>query len=84
MSEFIDNSKYRQQKLKELIKQLHEGKSIDEVKEEFKKDFKDVSTSEISQIEQALVKEAYLLKKSKNYVMFMHQFSKLNIRYSRN
>lgn len=57
MSEFIDNSKYRQQKLKELIKQLHEGKSIDEVKEEFEKEFKDVSTSEISQIEQALVKE---------------------------
>lgn len=57
MSEFINNSEMRQQKLKELIKQLHEGKTVDEVKEEFQKHFGNVSTSEISQIEQALVKE---------------------------
>lgn len=57
MSEFINNSEFRQQKLKELIKQLHEGKTVDEVKEEFQKHFSDVSTTEISQIEQALVKE---------------------------
>src|SRR5690554_4826829 len=57
MSEFINNSEFRQKKLKELIKQLHEGKTADEVKEEFQKHFGDVSTTEISQIEQALVKE---------------------------
>lgn len=57
MSELINNSEFRKKKLQELIRSLHEGKSIDEVKDEFKKHFGDVSTTEISQIEQALVKE---------------------------
>ena len=57
MSELINNTKFRQEKLKELIKSLHEGKTVDEVKEEFQKHFGNVSTSEISQIEQELVKE---------------------------
>jgi DUF438 domain-containing protein len=57
MSELINNSGFRQKKLKELIKSLHEGKTVDEVKAEFQKHFADVSTSEISEIEQALIKE---------------------------
>lgn len=57
MSELINNKEHRQEILKKLIKSLHEGKSVDDVKEEFKKHFSNVSTSEISQIEQALVKE---------------------------
>lgn len=57
MSELINNSEFRQKKLKELIKELHNGKTVDEVKAEFQKHFSDVSTTEISQIEQALVKE---------------------------
>lgn len=57
MSELINNSEYRKKKLQQLIKSLHEGKTVDEVKDEFKRDFGEVSTSEISQIEQALVKE---------------------------
>lgn len=57
MSELINNSEARQNKLKELIKELHNGKTVDEVKSEFQKYFGDVSTTEISQIEQALVKE---------------------------
>ena len=57
MSELIDNNKFRQEKLKELIKSLHDGRPVDEVKAEFKKHFSDVTTAEISQIEQLLVKE---------------------------
>jgi len=57
MSEFINNSEERKEKLKELIRSLHEGKTVDEVKEEFTKHFGSVSTTEISQIEQTLVKE---------------------------
>lgn len=57
MSEFINNSEFRQKKLKEIIKQLHHGKSFEEVKEEFQKHFENVSTTEISQIEQALIKD---------------------------
>ena len=57
MSELINNSEFRQEKLKELIKELHNGKTADQVKEEFEKHFGNVSTTEISQIEQTLVKE---------------------------
>lgn len=57
MSEFIDNSKFRREQLKKLIKQLHDGASVDEVKEEFQKNFGEISTTEISQIEQELVKD---------------------------
>ena len=56
MSELINNSEFRHKKLKELIKSLHEGKTVDEVKEEFQNTSK-CFTTEISQIEQALVKE---------------------------
>lgn len=57
MSEHINNSQFRKQKLQALIKSLHEGKSVDEVKQEFAKHFRNVSTAEIAEIEQALVKE---------------------------
>ncbi|MDD3999519.1 MAG: DUF438 domain-containing protein [Bacilli bacterium] len=57
MSELINNSEFRQKKLKELIKSLHDGKKVDDVKVEFEKHFGNVSTAEISQIEQELVKE---------------------------
>lgn len=58
MSEFINNqSLKRQEKLREIIKSLHEGKSFNEVQSEFNKHFKNVSTKEISELEQALVAE---------------------------
>lgn len=57
MSELINNSEYRKQKLKAMIRSLHEGKNVDQVKSEFKAEFGEVSTQEISQIEQELVKD---------------------------
>lgn len=57
MSEFINNRKIRKNTLKNIIKQLHEGKSVDEVKQEFEDVFGQVSAGEISEIESALVEE---------------------------
>ncbi len=58
MSEFIDNvSKKRQKKLKELILNLHAGQDFETVKEQFKEHFGEVTTKEISQMEQSLIKE---------------------------
>ncbi len=57
MSEQINNREYRKQVLKQIIKQLHEGKSVEEVKGEFEKTFGGVSATEISEVEQALVAE---------------------------
>ena len=57
MSELINNRAYRQQKLKELIKRLHEGASVEEVKADFEKLTTGVTAIEITEMEQALVNE---------------------------
>ena len=49
MSAEIHNREYRQQVLKELISQLHDGKSVEEVKGRFAAVFGDVSAEEIAQ-----------------------------------
>lgn len=63
MSEFINNkSLKKQESLKALIKRLHDGEDIDIIKESFKNDFGDVSTAEISAMEQALIDEGLPVK----------------------
>lgn len=57
MSEFINNKEHRQKALKDLIMELHEGKKIEEVKAKFEKMFGGVSTAEIAEMEQNLMKE---------------------------
>jgi len=57
VSELINNREYRQKVLKELIMELHNGKSVEEVRERFQELIKGVSTSEISQMEAQLIKE---------------------------
>jgi DUF438 domain-containing protein len=57
MSEFIDNHSKRQQVLKQLIKQLHEGATVDEVKAQFAKLLTDVGATEITEMEQTLIQE---------------------------
>lgn len=57
MSEYINNREYRQKVLKELIGELHRGKSVEEVKPRFEKLIEGVSPAEISEMEQALIRE---------------------------
>ncbi|NLJ33514.1 MAG: DUF438 domain-containing protein [Firmicutes bacterium] len=57
MSEFIDNREYRQKILKELIMELHDGKSVEEVKERFAEAIEGITTAEISAMEQSLIEE---------------------------
>ena len=57
MSEWINNKEYRQKKLKEIILKLHDGASVEDVKAEFEKLTINVSASEITEMEQALVDE---------------------------
>lgn len=57
MSELINNREHRQEILKEVIRELHAGKSVEEVKEKFATVIEGVSPLEISQMEVALVKE---------------------------
>jgi len=58
MSELINNNhQKRQEKLKEIIKSLHHGASLEAAKKAFKEHFKDVTTSEITQLEQSLIQD---------------------------
>ncbi len=57
MSAEINNREYRKQKLKEIIQKLHQGHTVDQVKEAFEATFGQVSAEEISQAEQALINE---------------------------
>ena len=57
MSEIINNREYRQKALKELILELHDGKSVDEVKEKFAELIEGVSAMEISEMEAAIIAE---------------------------
>lgn len=57
MSESINNREYRKNVIKQVIKELHDGKSVDEVKQKFEEVFAGVSATEISEAEQALISE---------------------------
>ncbi|MGD9678199.1 MAG: DUF438 domain-containing protein [Vulcanibacillus sp.] len=57
MSEYINNRAQKQKILKELITELHNGKSVDDVKGKFAKLIVGVTTSDISEMEEALIKE---------------------------
>jgi len=57
MSEYLGSREEKQKVLKNIIKGLHEGKSVDEVKAEFQHLIKDVDASEIASMEQALIAE---------------------------
>lgn len=57
MSELINNREHRQEALKEVIRELHAGKTVQEVKEKFAKVIEGVSPAEIGRMEVQLVKD---------------------------
>ena len=57
MSQEINNREYRKNVIKELLRKLHAGQTVDDVKQEFDAAFSGVSASEISEAEQALILE---------------------------
>lgn len=57
MSEYINNREYRQKVLKELITELHNGKSVDDIKSRFEELIQGISPNEISEMEQGLIRE---------------------------
>jgi len=51
------NGVQRKETLKRLIRQLHEGRTVEDVKEEFAALLRDVGATEVAEIEQALIAE---------------------------
>lgn len=66
MSELINNREYRQEKLKEVIRELHEGKTVEEVKAKFAQVIQGVTAKEISEMEVQLVKEGLPIEEIQN------------------
>lgn len=62
MSELINNREHRQKILKEVIRELHAGKAVEEVKAKFAEAIDGVSPIEISQMENQLVKEGLAIE----------------------
>lgn len=62
MSEYINNREMRQKAIKDIIRKLHEGKTVEEVKAIFEEAFHGVSASEISVAESALIAEGLPLE----------------------
>lgn len=57
MSEHINNQSKRQAALKQMIRQLHDGTSVEEVKAEFATQLAGADAAEIAALEQALIAE---------------------------
>ncbi|MBW6500609.1 MAG: DUF438 domain-containing protein [Bacteroidales bacterium] len=57
MSELIENSKYRKEKLKELILKLHNGENPQQVREELKSTLHMIPYGEVVEVEQELIGE---------------------------
>lgn len=57
MSQEINNREYRKNVIKDLLRKLHAGQTVDDVKQQFDEVFAGVSASEISDAEQALIAE---------------------------
>lgn len=57
MSQEINNRERRKEAIKDMLRQLHEGKTVEEVQSIFRDAFDGVAASEISAAEQALIAE---------------------------
>ena len=57
MSELLDNRRYRMEKLKEMMRRLHEGAEPEVLKEEFREILEEVGTAELSAMETELMEE---------------------------
>ena len=53
----MTETKQNKGKIREIIKRLHKGENVDKVKAEFKDAIKDVSSMEIAQVEEEMIKE---------------------------
>ncbi|HHU50363.1 MAG TPA: DUF438 domain-containing protein [Firmicutes bacterium] len=66
MSELLKNREYRREVLKEIIRDLHQGKTVDQVKKRFAQTFQGVSATEIAELEQALIQEGLSVEEVQN------------------
>ncbi len=57
MSEYINNVTRRKEMLKRMLQQLHEGRSVEDLRSEFSALVREASSAEIAEVEQMLISE---------------------------
>ncbi|AMQ19348.1 DUF438 domain-containing protein [Thermococcus peptonophilus] len=62
MTELLNNREYKKEQLKRLLLRIHEGESVEKLKDEFRQVLSGISPLEIPLIEQELVKEGISAK----------------------
>ena len=60
MAELLGNGTQRHEGLKKVIRQLHDGKKVEDVKIQFEAIIKGVTASELAQIENEIIKSTHL------------------------
>ncbi len=71
MSELKENDKIKQEKLKAIIKKLHDGTDFNKIKKEFSQIIKNVSLEEISNMRMLCSEKKCLQRKFGGYVIPM-------------
>ena len=66
MSEYIDNASQRKEMLKKVLRMLHEGRSMEDVKAEFGALLDEVGADEIVEIERALIEDGTPVEEIQN------------------
>jgi len=66
MSEYINNASQRKEMLKKVLRMLHEGRSMDDVKVEFGALLDEVGADEIIEIERALIEDGTPVEEIQN------------------
>jgi len=66
MSEYINNASQRKEMLKKVLRMLHEGRSMDDVKAEFGALLDEVGADEIIEIERALIEDGTPVEEIQN------------------
>jgi len=60
MGEGIGNNRIKEEELKKIVQDLHEGSDLRKVKKQFDKLIRDISPEEIANVEQSLINEGEL------------------------
>ncbi|MBM3709216.1 MAG: DUF438 domain-containing protein [Actinobacteria bacterium] len=67
MSEFLKNKEQKKEAIKDIIRQLHKGLSIEDAKKKFDNEVGSITSSEIAEIEQSMINEGMSVDEIKKF-----------------
>ena len=67
MSEYLNKTEKKKEVIKDIIRQLHKGLSVEDAKKKFDKEASGITSSEIAEIEQSLINEGMSVDEIKKF-----------------